>query len=687
MRPPEPANLREIRGTQCGSMAQSGATMLSLSGESVRNFDPNRAGSRTSSQAVVAFVMRRSPRSRAPPSPMTIRRTKACGSIPLTVSAVAVAALVGACGPSFPAVHANQAGYIPHAAKIAIATNDAPSALGWTLIDAGGSVVAQGKTKVFGDDSASGEHVHWADFSAYDQAGKGYQLRVGSDVSFAFDIDSSAYRKLKYDALRYFYYNRSGVAITLPFAVDFKWTRPPGHLSDAMVSCIGKSCGYRLDVTGGWYDAGDHGKYVVNGGLSAWTLLNLYERTLYLGSSLDEFADDKLMIPESGNGVNDLLDEARWEVEFILKMQVPEGQPKAGMVHHKIHDTSWTMLGTTPPTETDTRYLHAPSTAATLNLVAVAAQSARIWRQIDPPFAARCLLAAKRGWNAASGFPAVYASSFDKEGGGPYDDKEVSDEFYWAAAELYVTTGLPGLLKYLRASEHFLKVPKQVGHERIKQFTAWTWQATGALGSVSLAVVPGVLGIDELASVRGAIVAAADEYAAELEKQGYRVPFRPGTDGKYPWGSNSFVANNAIVLALAHDFTKRSRYLDGVVQSLDYLLGKSPNGISYVTGYDEYAFENPHHRHWAHMRSPRIPRPPPGALSGGPNSSLQDPLARRRRSGCAPMTCYVDHVDAWSVNEVAINWNAPLSWLAAFVDEAARMPHADKAPSIPRAEP
>ena len=85
-------------------------------------------------------------------------------------------------------------------------------------------------------------------------------------------------------------------------------------------------CDYTLDVTGGWYDAGDHGKYVVNGGISVWMLLNAYERAMARkGPGADAFADGKVSIPEAGNGVNDLLDEARYEIEFLLKMQIPDG--------------------------------------------------------------------------------------------------------------------------------------------------------------------------------------------------------------------------------------------------------------------------------------------------------------------------------------------------------------------------
>jgi len=123
------------------------------------------------------------------------------------------------------------------------------------------------------------------------------------------------------------------------------------------------------------------------------------------------------------------------------------------------------------------------------------------------------------------------------------------------------------------------------------------------------------------------------------------------------------------VLALAHDFTQEPRYLDGVLDALAYLLGRNPLNFSYVSGFGEHALENPHHRFWAHQKRNSFPHPPPGALAGGPNSRLQDPTSNRFLKGCPPERCYIDNVDAWSVNEVAINWNAPLAWIATFADE------------------
>jgi len=427
-----------------------------------------------------------------------------------------------------------------------------------------------------------------------------------------------------------------------------------------------------LDVSGGWYDAGDHGKYVVNGGIAVWTLMNLHERLTHLGHSAPDFADGSMKIPEAGNRVPDLLDEARWEMDWMLRMQVPAGQPLAGMVHHKVHDRSWTTLALAPHNDPEPRYLHPPSTAATLNLAATAAQATRLWRTLEPAFSKRCLVAAERAWAAAIANPTRFAPAMPVVGGGPYDDRDVSDEFAWAAAELFITTGAATYHEFLAPSPHFLKVPLDLGERgRPEQASAMTWQKTAALGTISLAIVPSALPAPEREAARTAIVAAADRFVAAIAAEGYRTPFRAGPKG-YPWGSNSDVANNLLVIALAGDLTHEPRYPDAVATGFGYLLGRNPLDKSYVTGFGERPLRNPHHRFWARQYNFRFPPPPPGVLSGGPNSGLQDPVIRSLgapMTRCTPQKCYVDHIESWSSNEVAINWNAPFAWVAAYLDE------------------
>ena len=573
-----------------------------------------------------------------------------------------------------PNVLVNQTGYLPDLPKLATVKSTQTAPLKWELHKKGGALVASGETKPVGKDAASGDDVHIIDFSSVKTPGKDYTLKVGADTSHPFDIGADVLRKLKYDALAYFYQTRSGIPIAMPYAGGKQWTRPAGHLQvppnqgDKEVPCLpGSGCTYKLDVSGGWYDAGDQGKYVVNGGIAVWTLLNQYERAAARGAAAD-FGDGKMNIPEKKNKVPDLLDEARWELEFLLEMQVPDGQPKAGMVHHKIHDKEWTALATRPDQDPMPRLLWPPSTAATLNLAAVAAQAARIWEKLDKAFAAKCLAAAEKAWAAAQANPAVYAGT-SAVGGGPYDDQHVDDEFYWAAAELFITTKKDVYKTFVEKSPFYKKLAPSIGDEGL--MNAFYWGHVAALGTISLALVPNVLPPKDIDDCKVAIEGAADAFAALVDQQGYRVPFKPGTKG-YPWGSNSSILNNALVLGLAHDFSGDSKYLHAAAEALNYVMGRNPLDKSYITGYGERPLTNPHHRFWAHQANAAFPSAPPGVLSGGPNSGLQDPYVQAAGlQGCAPQKCYADNIEAWSANEVAVNWNAPLAWVTAFLDEKA----------------
>jgi endoglucanase len=588
--------------------------------------------------------------------------------------------------PAIPNVLVNQLGYFPALAKIAVVKN--PKAVPWELRSVAGQIVANGTTIPFGPDGASGDQVSIIDFTSYATKGKAYTLRVGNDVSHPFDIRDDLYGKLKYDALAFFYQQRSGIPIEMPYAGGLQWAHIAGHVGvkpnsgDVSVPCAtGSGCSYSLDVSGGWYDAGDHGKYVVNAGISVWTLLDWWERTNALGTSAADFADGKMNIPENKNGVPDLLDEARWELEFELKMQVPAGEKLAGMAHHKVHDIKWTQLSTGPHEDPMPRYLQPPTTAATLNLAANGAQAARIWKKIDKAFSEKCLAAAERAWTAAKANPAILAAK-GGEGGGPYDDDKLDDDFYWAAAELYITTGKPEYKDFVTKSEHFKQVTDDWS-DNPGMKTSMTWGDTAALGSISLALVPNGLPRADIDDIKKKIVARGDELLDVVGKQGYRLPFGLPVKG-YPWGSSSFVLTNALMLALANDFSHDGRYVNGVAAAMDYILGRNPIDQSYVTGYGARPLENPYHRFWCHQANDKYPSPPPGVLSGGPNSNLDDPYVQAAGLiPCAPQKCFIDNGEAWSVNEVTINWNAPLAWVAAWLDEKA----GGKAPASGKAAP
>ncbi|MBY6196035.1 glycoside hydrolase family 9 protein [Vibrio hangzhouensis] len=587
-------------------------------------------------------------------------------------------------------IRANQVGFYPNADKLIFIASESKEPLRWTLQNAQGINIDLGRTQVFGLNPASGEHLHQVDLSAITAEQAGLTVSVDGEKSFPFSIQKNLYRELKHDAFSYFYQNRSGIEIESRFVQRPDLARPAGHLND-VVTCFDKEdawgnhwpgCDFSIDVTGGWYDAGDHGKYTVNSGITTWTLLNLYERGKWLDSAAQPFENETVNIPEANSEVNPVLSEARWNIEFMLSMQIPQGKSvsvpvgdqsddkslqltridASYMAFHKIADEVWTGMPLPPHKDDKKRYVGQPSTAATLNLAAIGAQCARIWREIDSSFAQRCLTASEHAWKAAIKQPEVFA--YDNfTGSGPYDDLSLSDDFYWAATELYISTGKPEYRDYLTASPHYLETPKG----NIETDGDIFWQYTAPLGTISLAVVPNKLGREAIAQARANIIQTATRYEAQVANEGYHIPY---SVKQYPWGSNSNLVNRSLFLIYANDFTGEVRYLKAAANAMDYILGANPMNISYITGYGTNAAQNPHHRFWAKAADEHSPAPAPGALIGGPNSiSFSDPIAATMKGKCVGQTCYKDNIGAWSLNEITINWNAPLVWVASALDE------------------
>jgi len=572
------------------------------------------------------------------------------------------------------AIRVNQVAYFPDGPKRATLVRKDSARAEWKLLSASGETVASGTSKSLGFDASSELVVHGIDFGGYRKTGDGYRLVVGEDTSPPFSISSNAYEGLRIDALGYFYKVRSGIEIREDLAGK-GYGRPAGHLGkspnegDTAVGCVdtrtarkvyGKawSCGYKLDVAGGWYDAGDFGKYVVNGGIATAQLLAVYERALHQtrGKS-PALADGLVRIPEAGNGIPDVLDEARWELDFLMSMTVPEGEPYAGMAHHKMHGNRWSASPSLPHRDRELRVLHRPSTAATLNLAAAAAQGARLFAPFDKAYADWLLAGAVRAYRAAEANPALHAPYTDGSfGGGDYQDDDVSDEFYWAAAELFLTTGEQVWLDRAKASPHW---DGPVFHS-----TGFDWRSVAALGRLHLASVPSKLPMRDLKAIQLSVRDAAEAHLRDQKQEAFGFMYH---NQHFGWGSNHLLIQNMIVVATAYDITGDKRYLQAVRESMDYILGRNALGISYVTGYGTTYARRQHSNMFADSIDPYYPPVPKGALAGGPNSGLADDYAISRLEGCAPQACYVDDPRSFSTNEIAINWNAPLAWMASFL--------------------
>ncbi|MGN1480458.1 glycoside hydrolase family 9 protein, partial [Porcipelethomonas sp.] len=583
-------------------------------------------------------------------------------------------------------------------------------------------VALTGQTTPKGKDRDSGDNVHTIDFTELDQPGR-YHIEVGEWQSFSFNIGNDIYTDTSHNmltnALNYYYQNRSGIDIEEAYitsgdksslahvgghktdtaAVQTQWVQTYSSKSEA----TGTYRSSDITATGGWYDAGDHGKYVVNGGISVWTLQNMYERAVAQDNA-EKFADGSgtVVVPETGNNVPDILDEAAVELDWMMKMVVQSDEPTwgkyAGLVYHKLHDHKWTGLATRPydyESEWGTvRIVKPPTFAATLNFVACAAQAARLWEPYDSAKAAKYLEAAKTSYEAykkyfyeytdaeASNAKSLYAPLDQAIGGGAYGDTNVKDDAYWAACELYATTGDAEYYTDLSSySDAFKVVSYLEGGENKGSFGSFNWGNTASCGSLTLYLNEDNSKLTSLTdanktSITESLTAAADLYIDKEDEQGYGIPYE-GTkytdpvnlpedlviDG-FEWGSNSFAINNAMVMAYAYDITEDAKYMNGVTTAMDYLLGRNPLSVSYVTGYGSYHVSRPHHRYWSYELDKTLPMAPDGVMSGGPNAGLQDPYVRAL--GFVPgdadnpsERCYVDSIEAWSTNEVTINWNAP----------------------------
>ena len=632
-------------------------------------------------------------------------------------------------------VHGNQVGYYTNLNKKA--TYHATSSFNGqkvSIIDAKSGKEVYSGTAVGGSklDKDSGFYTAVFDFSEFTTPGTYYFATSGTTRdSYDFVIGDDIYDGVLTDAVNYFYQNRSGIAkdaayITSTGENDSKeiLADKAGHNPDTAYiqnawikaykndgSDVQKSNG-QITATGGWYDAGDHGKYVVNGGIAVWTLQNMYEWSLNENNntSADKFADKSgvVVVPEAGNGAPDILDETKVELDWFFDMLVPstysmkydttmcggkDTKQYTDMVFHKLHDSKWTGLAVHAWDYMDskdwagiTRIVKPPSTAATLNVAASAAQAARLWEKYDAAYAKECLEMAERTYTAAKANPELYAPLDQAIGGGAYGDNNVADDFYWAACELYITTGDS---KYLTDLESYKEAYQLVysldGGENSGSFTSFNWGNTAGLGTLSL-----YLNADKVASkadaIADSIVAAADAYVAKEAEQGFGIPYQgtafedpvnlgPGVvvEG-YEWGSNSMVVNNAIVMAYAYSATGDAKYLNGVSEAMDYIFGRNAMDFSYITGYGTYHCINPHHRFWSHELDSEFPYAPAGVMSGGPNAGMQDPYvagAGYVRGKVASQLCYVDSIEAWSVNEVTINWNSPFAWVMSFMEDEA----------------
>jgi endoglucanase len=538
-------------------------------------------------------------------------------------------------------IKVDQTGYLPDAPKIAFVVSDKASGEFVVREASGGKEALKGKLSAALKDANSGDLVQMADFTALTRGGRYYLDIPGVGASWEFSIAPGVYSRAFYLSMRSFYGQRCGIAVDLgPEFPGYK--HEACHLTGAWHASSGKS-GSRASA-GGWHDAGDYGRYVVNSGITTGTLLWTWEM---FGAKT---ASIKLNIPESGNGTPDILNEIRWNLDWMLSMQDSDG----GVWHKQTTEKFGGFV--MPEKETAISYVIGTgaspfkSSCATGDFAAVTAIAARAYKPFQAEYAAKCMRAARQAWAWLDKNPDVLFRNPQGVGTGEYGDRNCADERLWAAAELYRSSGDESFHKYFL--DHYVEFRSSIravgpqGWPNVAPLALWTY----VLGKGSNA--------EAAAAIRGDSLRAADEIVARTADNGYRISM---TERDYGWGSNSGAANYGVQLLVANALRSDKRYFQAALENLHYLLGRNTFSLSWVTQVGANAFKNPHHRpSGADDRA----EPWPGLLSGGPNRSRQDP-AMKKLPDLPPAKMYLDEQASYASNEVAINWNAPLVFLLA----------------------
>lgn len=542
-------------------------------------------------------------------------------------------------GPGAADIRLNQLGYYTEASKRVAIVNS--SAHKWILVDALGSRVFSGKFKpgIYWD--KSGDTVKIADFSKYTRPGT-YQLYLpDKGYSYAFEIKPAVYNEVLKAAVRTFYYQRASMPLEEKFAGIF--ARPAGHPDDVCYfhPSTGHSTGMKASP-GGWYDAGDYNKYIVNAGITVSMMLSLAE--LFPGSIPDGFSN----IPESGNGKNDLLDELQYELDWMLTMQDQDGG-----VFHKLTNLGFDAFQM-PEKSTDKRYFVGKSTTATLCFAASLAQASRVFRPSAPDYAGRLLDASKKAFDWAQVNPTTPFRNPPDVVTGPYANDDAQDEFFWAAAELLRVTGDR---KYHSEMQKYRKPLEFNPSENWRLYLR-------NLGYYTLLMEHNYLSAEEAAGIRKEVLQLADDQLIKLNGNPYQIPLEV-----FEWGSNSDILDLAMLFAYAWQVTGELRYRDAVIETTDYIFGKNATGYSFVTGYGSKTPMFPHHRP---SGSDGIAAPVPGFVVGGPNVVRQDAANGAKYSSLLPAKSYTDMQDSYASNEICINWNGPLVFVLGYLEAKMR---------------
>lgn len=531
-------------------------------------------------------------------------------------------------------IFVNQAGYLPGSKKIAIITSSTES---FCVIDENGNKVYSGNTAYFGKDKYSQDTVCFADFSKVTERGR-YCIELDNgDKSLSFEISDKVYDKTLYDLIRAFYFLRCGCELKAENAGEY--THPECHTSKAM---LWDDHSQELDVSGGWHDAGDYGRYVT---AACCALSHLLYAFKLFPDGLDKL---QLNIPESANATPDILNECRYELEWMLKMQRNDSG-----VYHKV-TTALHAPFIMPQDDKEQLYIFSVSSMATADLCAICALASGIYKKYDEEFAQKLYKASMSAYSWLEANPEfVEFRNPDGNNTGPYWESNDTDNRFWASCELF---SLIGDIKY---------------HDDIKRLVSKGFSlsdlgygSVGGFGSMAYLFSGKENLDDEISSaMKSAILSKAQQLRTYSDNCGYRVAM---TELDYCWGSNMILMKQGMIFALADIISNDNNYYNYACSQFDYLLGVNATGYSYVSGTGDFCVNYPHLRP-AHADG--IEKCMPGMVSGGPNRRPcpNDMEVTGFGSDVPPMKSFMDDVGCYSLNEITIYWNSPTVFTLCYI--------------------
>ncbi len=571
------------------------------------------------------------------------------------IAAPAFVAAMQAANPTLD-IKVDQVGYLPNGAKIALVSSKRPATEFTLNLSKDGKPVFHGSLPAPVEDYDSGDPVQIADFGGKPIKPGTYYIEVpGIGRSWDFEIAPDVYAKAFRAAMRSYYGQRCGIAVDMgPEFPGFK--HDACHLEGAWHPSTGKT-GTHVSK-GGWHDAGDYGRYMPSSGVTTGILLWTYE--MY-SSRLKTV---NLAIPESGKGLPDMLSEIKWNLDWMLGMQDEDG----GVWHKQTSDRFSDDV--MPDKDKLISYViglgSAPykTSCATGDFAAAMAVAGRVYQPFNPAFGNKCIRAAQKAFEWLEKNPNVVFANPLAVSTNTYGDNKCADEQLWAAAELSRTTGDQKYSKYFL--DHYGPFRRTAVSDEaapptwdnVAQLAMWTYaMSANSDGGASNAI-------------RHDLIASADEIANRTTNNGYRVSL---TNRDYVWGSNGVLANYGMELLVASSLLRNERYAEVALDDLHYLLGRNTFSMSFVTRVGQNPARHPYH---LPSITDKLDEPWPGLLVGGPNRGREDAVMKKLPADLPPAKVYLDDPGAYSANEVAIDWNAPLVFLLAGAQDIADGPPA-----------